>query len=77
MAGGDALVYERVLPVMDCYSKACTLIGAAGCGQLAKMVNQICIAGVVQGLSEGLSVRADEITRLAPTRIGIVVGRPY
>lgn len=54
MAGGDALEYERALPVMDCYAKACTLIGAVGCGQLAKMVNQICIAGVVQGLSEGL-----------------------
>jgi len=54
MAGGDADVYQRVLPVMDCYAKACTLIGAVGSGQLAKMVNQICIAGIVQGLSEGL-----------------------
>lgn len=54
MAGGDAPDYERVLPVMDCYAKTCTLIGAVGSGQLAKMVNQICIAGVVQGLSEGL-----------------------
>jgi 3-hydroxyisobutyrate dehydrogenase-like beta-hydroxyacid dehydrogenase len=54
MAGGDADQYERVLPVMDCYAKACTLIGASGCGQLAKMVNQICIAGIVQGLSEAL-----------------------
>ena len=39
---------------MDCYAKEITLIGSAGSGQLAKMVNQICIAGVVQGLSEGL-----------------------
>jgi len=54
MVGGDDLVYERVLPVMDAYAKACTLIGSVGSGQLAKMVNQICIAGVVQGLSEGL-----------------------
>jgi len=54
MVGGDEHVYQRVLPVMDCYAKACTLIGAVGSGQLAKMVNQICIAGVVQGLSEGL-----------------------
>lgn len=54
MVGGEPAVYERVLPVMDCYSKACTLIGPVGSGQLAKMVNQICIAGVVQGLSEGL-----------------------
>ncbi len=61
MAGGDADQYERVQPIMDCYAKACTLIGAAGCGQLAKMVNQICIAGIVQGLSEALhfAKRAD------------------
>ena len=39
---------------MDCYAKAVTLIGPVGSGQLAKMVNQICIAGVVQGLAEGL-----------------------
>ena len=54
MAGGDPDQYERVLPVMDCYAKACTLVGPAGSGQLAKMVNQICIAGVVQGLSEAI-----------------------
>jgi 3-hydroxyisobutyrate dehydrogenase-like beta-hydroxyacid dehydrogenase len=54
MVGGDEDVYHRALPVMDCYAKACTLIGPVGSGQLAKMVNQICIAGIVQGLSEGL-----------------------
>ena len=54
MVGGDEDVFQRALPVMDCYAKACTLIGPVGSGQLAKMVNQICIAGVVQGLSEGL-----------------------
>ncbi len=54
MVGGDNEVYERARPVMDCYAKEITLIGPAGSGQLAKMVNQICIAGVVQGLSEGL-----------------------
>ena len=54
MVGGDADVFEQARPVMDCYAKAITLIGAAGAGQLAKMVNQICIAGVVQGLAEGL-----------------------
>jgi len=61
MVGGDPDVYERALPVMDCYAKAITLIGPVGSGQLAKMVNQICIAGVVQGLSEGLhfAKRAD------------------
>ncbi len=54
MVGGDADVCERVLPVMQCYAKACTHIGPVGSGQLAKMANQICIAGVVQGLSEAL-----------------------
>jgi 3-hydroxyisobutyrate dehydrogenase-like beta-hydroxyacid dehydrogenase len=54
MVGGDADIYDRALSVMDCYAKACTLIGPVGSGQLAKMANQICIAGVVQGLSEAL-----------------------
>jgi 3-hydroxyisobutyrate dehydrogenase-like beta-hydroxyacid dehydrogenase len=54
MVGGDQDVFARATPVMDCYAKAITLIGPVGSGQLAKMVNQICIAGVVQGLSEGL-----------------------
>jgi 3-hydroxyisobutyrate dehydrogenase-like beta-hydroxyacid dehydrogenase len=54
MTGGDREVFERALPVMQSYAKACTLIGPVGSGQLAKMVNQICIAGVVQGLSEAL-----------------------
>ena len=55
MAGGDQGALERVRPVLDVYSKAITRIGDSGAGQLAKMVNQICIAGVVQGLAEGLS----------------------
>lgn len=55
MVGGDEDVFDRASPVMDNYAKAITLIGPAGSGQLAKMVNQICIAGVVQGLAEGLS----------------------
>ncbi|HNP63036.1 MAG TPA: NAD(P)-dependent oxidoreductase [Woeseiaceae bacterium] len=54
MVGGDEDDFRRALPVIDCYSKAATLIGPVGSGQLAKMVNQICIAGVVQGLAEGL-----------------------
>ncbi len=54
MVGGDDAVFERAVPVMDSYAKAITHIGPTGSGQLAKMVNQICIAGVVQGLSEGL-----------------------
>ena len=55
MVGGDEDTFARAKPVMDSYAKAITLIGPAGSGQLAKMVNQICIAGVVQGLAEGLS----------------------
>lgn len=54
MVGGDTEAFEHVLPVMRCYAKACTLIGPAGSGQLAKMANQICIAGIVQGLAEAL-----------------------
>ncbi|HSN51899.1 MAG TPA: NAD(P)-dependent oxidoreductase [Woeseiaceae bacterium] len=54
MVGGDAEVFERARPVMESYAKAITLIGPVGSGQLAKMVNQICIAGLLQGLSEGL-----------------------
>lgn len=55
MVGGDEGIFERARPVMDCYARAITLIGPVGSGQLAKMVNQICIAGVVQGLAEGLN----------------------
>jgi 3-hydroxyisobutyrate dehydrogenase-like beta-hydroxyacid dehydrogenase len=54
MAGGTPEDFKRALPVIDCYAKAITHIGPAGSGQLAKMVNQICIAGIVQGLAEGL-----------------------
>jgi len=54
MVGGDEEAFERARPVMESYAKAITLIGPAGSGQLAKMVNQICIAGIVQGLSEAL-----------------------
>jgi 3-hydroxyisobutyrate dehydrogenase-like beta-hydroxyacid dehydrogenase len=54
MVGGDEEVFGRAAAVMDCYAKAITHIGPVGSGQLAKMVNQICIAGVVQGLAEGL-----------------------
>jgi len=54
MVGGDEAVFERARPVIDGYAKMVGHMGAPGPGQLAKMVNQICIAGVVQGLSEGL-----------------------
>jgi 3-hydroxyisobutyrate dehydrogenase-like beta-hydroxyacid dehydrogenase len=55
MCGGKADVFERAKPVMACYGKAVTLMGEAGAGQLTKMVNQICIAGLVQALGEGLA----------------------
>lgn len=55
MIGGEQAVYDAVKPVIDSYSKFNKLLGPTGSGQLAKMVNQICIAGVVQGLAEGLS----------------------
>ncbi len=55
MVGGDAATFTRAEPVISAYAKAVTLQGPAGAGQLTKMVNQICIAGLVQGLSEGLA----------------------
>jgi 3-hydroxyisobutyrate dehydrogenase len=54
MAGGEASWFAEAQPIMAAYAANMTLIGPAGSGQLAKMVNQICIAGVVQGLAEGL-----------------------
>lgn len=54
MVGGDAEVYERARPVLDLYGRTLSLIGGPGTGQLCKMVNQICIAGLVQGLAEAL-----------------------
>jgi len=55
MCGGDKESFERARPVMDSYARAVTLLGPAGAGQLTKMVNQICIAGLVQALSEGIA----------------------
>jgi 3-hydroxyisobutyrate dehydrogenase-like beta-hydroxyacid dehydrogenase len=55
MVGGDEGVFERVKPLLACYAKAALLIGPAGAGQLTKAVNQLCIAGVLAGLSEGLA----------------------
>ena len=55
MCGGEQAVFDRVKPVIDAYAKMAALIGGAGAGQLTKMVNQICIAGLVQGLAEGLA----------------------
>ena len=55
MAGGRKEHYDRVLPLLECYGARIDLMGPAGAGQLTKMVNQICIAGLVQALSEGLN----------------------
>jgi 3-hydroxyisobutyrate dehydrogenase-like beta-hydroxyacid dehydrogenase len=55
MLGGNQSDYDKVGQVLDCYSRFHKLLGPAGNGQLAKMVNQICIAGIVQGLAEGLN----------------------
>lgn len=54
MCGGEASYFEKASPVMASYAKSIKLLGAQGAGQLTKMVNQICIAGLVQGLAEGL-----------------------
>ena len=55
MCGGDSAVFLKVKEVIQSYSQVVTLLGPAGSGQLCKMVNQICIAGVVQGLAEGIN----------------------
>ncbi|MCH8543233.1 MAG: NAD(P)-dependent oxidoreductase [Alcanivorax sp.] len=55
MCGGRQESFERARPVLSCYAKAVQLMGDSGAGQLTKMVNQICVAGVVQGLAEGMA----------------------
>ncbi|WP_418591992.1 NAD(P)-dependent oxidoreductase [Ponticoccus sp. (in: a-proteobacteria)] len=54
MCGGDQAAFDAAKPLIDSYAKLCNRLGESGAGQLCKMVNQICIAGLVQGLSEGL-----------------------
>jgi 3-hydroxyisobutyrate dehydrogenase len=54
MCGGDAEAFDRAKPVIESYARMVGLMGAAGAGQLTKMINQICIAGLVQGLAEGI-----------------------
>ncbi|MAI50669.1 MAG: oxidoreductase [Gammaproteobacteria bacterium TMED95] len=54
MMGGDDATFEKAAPFIDCFARARRLMGTSGAGQLTKMVNQICIGGLVQGLSEGL-----------------------
>jgi len=55
MCGGAQATFDRILPIASHFSRAVTLVGETGAGQLAKMVNQICIAGLLQGLSEGIA----------------------
>jgi len=54
MCGGDQAAYDMAKPIMDAYAKATKLMGPSGAGQTTKMINQICIAGAVQGLAEGV-----------------------
>ncbi|MCL4800973.1 MAG: NAD(P)-dependent oxidoreductase [Burkholderiales bacterium] len=54
MAGGDAAAFERAKPVIESFARAATLMGPSGAGQLTKMVNQICVIGVAQGLAEAI-----------------------
>jgi len=55
MVGGDKEIFDKAKNIINCYSKKVQLLGPSGSGQLSKMVNQICIAGLVQGLSEGIN----------------------
>ena len=73
MVGGDQTDFEKARPVIDCYAKAVRLMGPAGAGQLTKMVNQICIAGLVQGLSEGLAFAIN--AGLDPEAVFDVIGK--
>ena len=54
MCGGDEMAFQKANPIMNAYAKATKLMGNSGAGQLTKMVNQICIAGILQGLAEGV-----------------------
>lgn len=70
MCGGTATAYAKAEPVISTYARQCRLMGEAGAGQLTKMVNQICIAGLVQALSEGLSfARAAGLDPLAVVEV--------
>ncbi|CAM3948165.1 NAD(P)-dependent oxidoreductase [Roseateles saccharophilus] len=73
MCGGDAAAFEAMKPLAMCFAKAVTLLGGPGSGQLAKMVNQICIAGVVQGLAE--AVRFGQNAGLDMVQVLDVIGK--
>ena len=73
MVGGDAAAFAKAEAVLAHYARAVTLMGPAGAGQLTKMVNQICVAGVVQGLAEGLNFA--QRAGLDPLRVLDVIGK--
>ena len=73
MCGGDEAAFAKAKPVIDAYARSCQLMGPVGAGQLTKMVNQICIAGLVQALSEG--VRFAELAGLDPKRVVDVISK--
>ncbi|RZJ08218.1 MAG: NAD(P)-dependent oxidoreductase [Rubrivivax sp.] len=73
MCGGDAAAFESAKPIALAFAKAVTLLGGPGSGQLAKMVNQICIAGIVQGLAE--AVRFGQNSGLDMTQVLDVIGK--
>jgi len=73
MVGGDKGAYETVISLLNCYSQKHQLMGPSGSGQLTKMVNQICIAGVVQGLSEALHFAGK--AGLDPTQVVDVISK--
>jgi 3-hydroxyisobutyrate dehydrogenase-like beta-hydroxyacid dehydrogenase len=73
MVGGDGAAFARAEPVISAYARAVTLLGPAGAGQLTKMVNQICITGLVQGLSEGLAFA--EMAGLDPAKVVEVISK--
>ena len=73
MVGGEKAVFDQALPLMDVFARSVQLMGPAGAGQLTKMVNQICIAGLVQGLSEGIQFA--EQAGLDPTAVIEVISK--
>jgi len=73
MVGGEKTVFDQALPLMDVFARSVQLMGPAGAGQLTKMVNQICIAGLVQGLSEGIQFA--EQAGLDPTAVIEVISK--
>jgi 3-hydroxyisobutyrate dehydrogenase len=73
MVGGESDAFARAEPVLSTYARAVTLMGPAGAGQLTKMVNQICVAGVIQGLAEGLNFA--ERAGLDPLRVLDVISK--